>query len=150
MVHRLAKFLSWHWQGEKSVPRRSVQQERNYTQTGGEARLTYALMPGLRPFADVAVDQRVHDVEIDFNGFRRNSTGITARAGVALNIGTISGDVSTGYLLRRAEDPLLPNVGGMVLDATLKAELRQEWTRSNEAVNNFAATAGLIGVRLQY
>jgi hypothetical protein len=32
----------------------------------------------------------------------------------------------------------------------LKAELRQEWTRSNEAVNNFAATVGLIGVRLQY
>ena len=211
-------------------------QDRNYTQTGGQARVAYALMPGLNPFVDVAVDQRVHDLQIDINGFRRNSTGITARAGVALNnLGTVSGDVSVGYLARRTEDPMLPNVDGMVLDATLawqataatsvallartqasetviadnsailsrdaivqlehrfepyligtiragfgfdqyvglprvddrysvaaamvytlsrqlqlKAELRQEWTRSNEAVNNFAATVGLIGVRLQY
>jgi hypothetical protein len=154
---------------------------------------------------------------------------------VALNVGAISGDVSVGYLARRTEDPLLPNVGGMVFDATLawqataatsvallartqasetviagnsailsrdvivqvehrfepylvgtvragfgldqyvglprvddrysvaaamvyklsrqlqlKAEVRQEWTRSNDTVNNFAATVGLIGVRLQY
>jgi hypothetical protein len=211
-------------------------QDRNYTQTGGQARVAYALIAGLSPFVDVAVDQRVHDLQIDINGFRRNSTGIIARAGVALNnLGTISGDVSVGYLARRTEDPLLPNVGGMVLDATLawqataatsvallartqasetviagnsailsrdaivqvehrfepyligtvragfgfdqyvglprvddrysvaaamvyklsrqlqlKAELRQEWTRSNQAVNNFAASVGLIGVRLQY
>jgi hypothetical protein len=210
-------------------------QDRNYTQTGGQTRLTYALMPGFSPFIDVAVDQRVHDVTFDVNGFRRDSTGITARTGVALNVGTISGDVSVGYLARRTADPLLPNVGGVAIDATLawqataatsvallartqasetviagnsailsrdviaqvehrfepyligtlragfgfdqyvglarlddrysiaaalvyklsrqlqlKGEVRQEWTRSNDAVNNFAATVGLIGVRLQY
>ena len=39
--------------------------DRNFNQYGGIARVSYDLMPGLKPFGEVQVDQRVHDTKLD-------------------------------------------------------------------------------------
>jgi hypothetical protein len=94
-------------------------QDRNYTQPGAQVRVSYALTPQFSPFVDLSFDRRNHDLQTDFNGLRRDSTGITGRAGVAVNIGTLTGDVSVGYLSRRFGDSNMQNIGGVVADATL-------------------------------
>jgi hypothetical protein len=95
-------------------------QDRNYTQSGVRARAAFALVPGFTPFVDVSGDRRVHDLTTDFNGFRRDSTGLAARAGIAFALpGTLTGDASIGYVIRRFDDPALEPVGAWTLDATL-------------------------------
>jgi hypothetical protein len=93
--------------------------DRNYVQPGAQVRVSYALTPHVSPFVDVSIDRRVHDLPVDFNGIARDSSGITGRAGVAVNIGPLIGDVSVGYLERRFDNPNLQNIGGVVADATL-------------------------------
>jgi hypothetical protein len=94
-------------------------QDRNYNQPGVQLRTSYALTPQFSPFVDVSLDRRNHDLKIDFNGMRRDSNGIAGRAGVAVNVGSLSGDVSAGYLTRRFDDPAMRNVSGWIADATL-------------------------------
>jgi hypothetical protein len=94
-------------------------QDRNYTQPGAQVRASYTLTPQFTPFVDVSFDQRNHDLRMDFNGLQRDSTGITGRAGVAVNVGTLTGDVSIGYLSRHFGTPNMQNIGGVVADATL-------------------------------
>ena len=94
-------------------------QDRNYRQPGAQVRVTYALSPELSPFIDLSYDRREHDMTTDFNGMRRDSKGIAGRGGVALTIGSLSGDVSVGYLTRRFDAPNMQNVSGWIADATL-------------------------------
>ena len=94
-------------------------QDRNYRQPGAQARVSYTLSPELSPFIDLAVDRREHDMTTDFNGVRRDSRGLAGRGGVALNVGSLSGDVSVGYLTRRFDAPNMQNVSGWIADATL-------------------------------
>jgi hypothetical protein len=57
---------------------------------------------------------------VDFNGFRRDSTGMAVEVGATLLLpGKLAGDVAIGYLTRIYADPLLPNVGGFIADASL-------------------------------
>jgi hypothetical protein len=94
-------------------------QDRNYNQPGAQTRISYAISPEISPFIDLGYDRREHDLKIDFNGVRRDSTGLTGRGGVALNLGALSGDASFGYLIRRFDGPNMPNVEGWIADATL-------------------------------
>lgn len=94
-------------------------QDRNYNQPGVQLRTSYALTPQVSPFVDVSVDRRNHDLQVDFNGMRRNSNGIAGRGGVAVSIGALAGDVSAGYLTRRFDDPNMQSVSGWIADATL-------------------------------
>ncbi|XUM24342.1 outer membrane beta-barrel protein [Bradyrhizobium oligotrophicum S58] len=100
-----------------NVPLRT--QDRNYTQPGGQVRVTYALTPNISPFVDMSFDRRNHDLQVDFNGQRRDSSGITARGGAVVNVGTLTGEASVGYLTRRMDSPLMPNINGVIADATL-------------------------------
>jgi hypothetical protein len=50
---------------------------------------------------------------------RRDSSGIAGRGGVAVNIGSLAGDVSAGYLIRRFDAPNMQSVSGWIADATL-------------------------------
>ncbi|MGJ4915553.1 outer membrane beta-barrel protein [Bradyrhizobium oligotrophicum] len=100
-----------------NVPLRT--QDRNYTQPGAQVRITYALTPNISPFVDMSFDRRNHDLQVDFNGQRRDSSGITARGGAVVNVGTLTGEASVGYLTRRMDSPLMPNINGVIADATL-------------------------------
>lgn len=94
--------------------------DRNLIQYGAQARATYALTPEFRPFVSVGADRRTHDQPVDFNGFRRDSTGMAVEVGATLLLpGKLAGDVAIGYLTRKYADPLLPNVGGFIADANL-------------------------------
>lgn len=94
-------------------------QDRNYRQPGAQVRVSYAVSPELTPFIDLSVDRREHDMTTDFNGVQRDSRGIAGRAGVVLNVGSVTGDVSAGYLTRRFDAPNMQNVSGWIADATL-------------------------------
>jgi len=100
-----------------NVPLRT--QDRNYTQPGGQVRVTYVLTPNISPFVDLSFDRRTHDLQVDFNGQRRDSTGIAARGGAVVNVGTLTGEASVGYLTRRMDSPMMPNINGVIADATL-------------------------------
>ena len=94
-------------------------QDRNYRQPGAQLRVSYALSLAFSPFIDLSLDRREHDMTTDFNGMQRDSRGIAGRGGVALNVGSLSGDVSVGYLTRRFDAPNMQNVSGWIADATL-------------------------------
>ncbi|GLH82124.1 hypothetical protein SSBR45G_70330 [Bradyrhizobium sp. SSBR45G] len=100
-----------------NVPLRT--QDRNYTQPGAQVRVTYVLTPNISPFIDMSFDRRNHDLQVDFNGQRRDSSGIAGRAGAVINMGSLTGEASVGYLTRRMDSPLMPNVSGVIADATL-------------------------------
>ena len=44
--------------------------DRNFNQYGGVGRVSYDLMPGVKPFVEVEGDSRVHDLQLDRNGYR--------------------------------------------------------------------------------
>ncbi|MGJ4951774.1 outer membrane beta-barrel protein [Bradyrhizobium sp. HKCCYLS20291] len=100
-----------------NVPLRT--QDRNYTQPGAQVRVTYVLTPTISPFIDMSFDRRNHDLQVDFNGQRRDSSGIAGRAGAVVNMGSLTGEASVGYLTRRMDSPLMPNISGVIADATL-------------------------------
>ncbi|MGJ5182043.1 outer membrane beta-barrel protein [Bradyrhizobium oligotrophicum] len=99
------------------VPLRT--QDRNYTQPGAQVRVTYVLTPNISPFIDMSFDRRNHDLQVDFNGQRRDSSGIAGRAGAVVNMGSLTGEASVGYLTRRMDSPLMRNINGVIADATL-------------------------------
>ena len=100
-----------------NIPLRT--QDRNYTQPGAQLRVTYVLTPNISPFVDMSFDRRNHDLQVDFNGQRRDSTGLAARAGAVVNMGSLTGEASVGYLTRRMDSPAMPNINGVIADATL-------------------------------
>jgi len=100
-----------------NVPLRT--QDRNYTQPGAQVRVTYVLTPAISPFIDMSFDRRNHDLQVDFNGQRRDSSGIAARGGAVVNMGSLTGEASVGYLTRRMDSPMMPNISGVIADATL-------------------------------
>src|SRR5450631_1000658 len=55
--------------------------DRNFNQYGGVGRVSYDLMPGVKPFVEAEGDSRVHDVTFDRSGFQRDSSGGYAKAG---------------------------------------------------------------------
>jgi hypothetical protein len=94
-------------------------QDRNFTQPGVELRVSYVFAPQISPFVDVAFDRRIHDLPVDFNGLRRDSDGVTARVGAAINFGALVGEASVGYLSRSFNDRRMRDIRGVVADATL-------------------------------
>lgn len=96
------------------------QGDRNLTQYGAALRLGYELTPGLKPFVEAKVDQRKHDERVDFSGYRRDSSGVSIRAGTSVEITrTLTGEISAGYEWRKYEDVRLRDLRGVVGDASL-------------------------------
>ena len=79
----------------------------NYTPSLG-LRLTYTDPPALKPFVELIYAPRFHDKKRDRNGLRRNSQGLTASLGIALDRDPIwSGEAALVYSVRSYEDPAL-------------------------------------------
>ncbi|CCD93492.1 conserved exported hypothetical protein [Bradyrhizobium sp. ORS 375] len=115
--------------------------DRNFVQYGSQSRVTYNLTPEIRPFVDVAVDRRVHDIAVDAEGFRRDSTGTAVEGGVTFNYADkLTGDVAVGYLTRRYQDPLLKPVNGFIADANLT------WQYAKETAVMFGAKSQVVEI----
>lgn len=96
------------------------QGDRNLTQYGAALRLGYEVTPGFKPFVEVKADTRRHDQSVDNSGYRRDSNGVSVRAGTSIEVTrTLTGEVSAGYEWRKYEDARLRDLRGVVGDASL-------------------------------
>lgn len=94
--------------------------DRNYDQYGAQLRGSYEIASGVKPFAEVDVDTRDHDLKIDRTGVDRDSDGLAVKTGTAVEFArTLTGEISVGYLERYYVDPILPNIHAGSLDGTL-------------------------------
>jgi hypothetical protein len=101
----------------------SSNHDRDYDQIGVQARASYELTPGVKPFVQLEADTREHDVAVDRNGFQRDSRALTPRVGTTFELSRIlTGEASVGYLSRHYQDPNLQDLSGVVADASLKWE----------------------------
>jgi hypothetical protein len=111
--------------------------DRDYDRFGGTLRTGYDLMPGLKPFVEVAADTRVHDLQIDRFGTQRDSTGWTAKAGSTFEFSRLlTGEVAVGWIQRRYKDPSLQELNGLLLDGSLVYAM--------SALTNVKFTAGTV------
>ena len=98
------------------------QSDDNYNTYGLRARASYEITPGISPFVEAAVDKRVHDSQFDTSAQRyaRDSRGLTGRAGSTFELTRqLTGEVSAGYSTRSFDDARLPELRGIVTDASL-------------------------------
>jgi hypothetical protein len=98
----------------------SSNDDRNFNQYGGVARISYELTPGVKPFAELEGDTRVHDLQFDRSGFQRDSNGGYAKAGTSFEFSRLlTGEVSIGYAARNYVDPRLNRLDGFLTTASL-------------------------------
>jgi hypothetical protein len=98
----------------------SSNRDRDYNQYGGQARASYELTPGVKPFVEIGGDVRQHDLAIDRNGFKRDSSALTPKTGTTFELTRrLTGEISAGYLIRRYDDDALQDLRGVVFDASL-------------------------------
>jgi hypothetical protein len=98
----------------------SGNEDRDYHQYAISLRGSYDLTPGVKPFVEVSGDTRRHELMFDRNGIRRDSDAWTARAGSTFEVSRImTGEISAGWLDRKYKDPTLPDLSGLVFDASL-------------------------------
>jgi len=94
--------------------------DRNFTQYGGVGRVSYEVLPGLKPFAEVEGDTRVHDEQFDRNGYQRDSSGGYAKAGSSFEFTRLlTGELSIGYAARNYVDPRLSRLEGFLVSSSL-------------------------------
>jgi hypothetical protein len=98
----------------------SSNDDRNYNQFGGLGRVSYDLIPGLKPFGEIDGNVRSHDLLTDRNGYQRNSSGGSVRAGTSFEFSRIlTGELAIGWAARSYEDPRLLPLQGLLTSASL-------------------------------
>ena len=98
----------------------SSNDDRDYNQYGGVGRVSYELKPGLKPFAEVEGDDRVHDLPVDRSGYQRDSTGGYAKAGTSFEFSRLLiGEVAVGWAERSYVDPRLNRLDGLLTSGSL-------------------------------
>ena len=94
--------------------------DRNFNQYGGVGRVSYDLLPGIKPFGEIEGDTRVHDLALDRSGFSRDSSGGYARAGSSFEFSRLLiGEISIGYAARNYVDPRLNRLQGLLVASSL-------------------------------
>jgi hypothetical protein len=94
--------------------------DRNFNQFGGVARVSYELTPAVKPYVEVEGDNRVHDLPVDRNGYQRDSSGGYAKAGSTFEFTRLlSGELAVGWEERSYADPRLSNLQGLLTTASL-------------------------------
>jgi hypothetical protein len=113
-------------------------EDRNYNQYGGRLRGSYELSPGVKPFVEVAMDQRKHDLNADFFGYQRDSRGVTGSVGTTFELTRLlTGEASIGYVKRTYEDARLSDLSGLIGNASLI------WTASALTTVQFTASSSV-------
>lgn len=96
------------------------QGDRDQTTYGLRLRTAYEMTPGLTPFVDALIDDRIYDQTIDNAGLRRSSTGAGVRVGSTFEFTRqLTGEISAGYQVRRYQDLRLRDARGPVAAAAL-------------------------------
>src|SRR5450631_3612887 len=112
--------------------------DRNFSQYGGVARVSYDLMPGVKPFAEIEGDSRVHDVKLDRNGYARDSSGGYAKAGTSFEFSRLlTGEISVGYAARDYVDTRLERLQGLLVASSLT------WTATPLTTAKFYSTTSI-------
>jgi hypothetical protein len=112
--------------------------DRNFNQYGGVGRVSYELTPGMKPFVEVEGDSRVHDLQLDRNGFARDSDGGYAKAGTSFEFSRLlTGEISIGYAERSYVDPRLDRLQGLLTAASLT------WTATPLTTAKFNSTTSI-------
>jgi hypothetical protein len=94
--------------------------DRNFNQFGGVGRVSYDLLPGVKPFGEIEGDSRVHDVKLDRNGYARDSSGGYVKAGTSFEFSRLlTGEISVGYAARDYVDARLNRLQGLLTSASL-------------------------------
>ncbi len=94
--------------------------DQTYNDYGINGRLEYELLPTIKPFVDLTVDERIHDRHLDYSGFARDSDGVLGRVGSSFELGPLlTGTVAAGYEDRSYQDRRLKDLQGPVVDGTL-------------------------------
>lgn len=110
--------------------------DRDFTQYALIGRAAYEATPGVKPFVEATLDERLHDTDTDRSGYKRDSRGLTVRAGSTFELSRLmTGEVSIGYLARSYSDTRLGDVGGMLTSASLV------WTASPLTTVRLSATS---------
>jgi hypothetical protein len=116
----------------------STNDDRNFNQYGGVGRVSYELTPGMKPFVEVEGDSRVHDLQLDRNGFARDSSGGYAKAGTSFEFSRLlTGEISIGYAERSYVDPRLDRLQGLLTAASLT------WTATPLTTAKFYSTTSI-------
>ncbi len=98
----------------------SSNKDRQYNLYGGVLRGGYELLPGVKPYVEVAADTRVHDLEVDVYGYQRDSKGLSGSIGSTFQLSRVlTGEVSVGYLRRKYDDPRFDTLTGLIGNASL-------------------------------
>ena len=112
--------------------------DRNFNQFGGVGRVSYDLLPGVKPFAEVEGDSRVHDVKLDRSGYRRDSSGGYVKAGSSFEFSRLlTGEISVGFAARDYVDPRLDRLQGLLTSASLT------WTATPLTTAKFYSTTSI-------
>jgi hypothetical protein len=112
--------------------------DRNFNQYGGVGHISYELTPGMKPFVEVEGDSRVHDLQIDRNGFARDSSGGYAKAGTSFEFSRLlTGEISIGYAERSYVDPRLDRLQGLLTAASLT------WSATPLTTGKFYSTTSI-------
>jgi hypothetical protein len=94
--------------------------DRNFNQFGGVGRISYDLLPGLKPFVEGEGDSRVHDLTLDRSGYARDSTGGYAKAGTSFEFSRLlTGEIAVGFAERNYADPRLDRLQGLLTSSSL-------------------------------
>lgn len=94
--------------------------DRNYDQHGALLRGSYELTPGVKPFFEVGFDTRRHALSVDAQGIARDSDGRYVKVGTSFELTRkLTGEAAIGHLGRSYVDPTLPDLRGLLADASL-------------------------------
>jgi hypothetical protein len=94
--------------------------DRNFNQYGGISRVSYELTPAVKPYVEVEGDSRVHDLQVDRNGYARDSNGGYIKGGSTFEFTRLlSGELAVGWEERSYADPRLSNLQGLLTTASL-------------------------------
>ena len=98
----------------------SSNDDRNFNQFGGIGRVSYDLMPGVKPFLEVEGDSRVHDDKLDRSGYARNSSGGYIKGGTSFEFSRLlTGEIGVGYAARDYVDVRLNRLEGLLVSSSL-------------------------------
>jgi len=116
----------------------SSNDDRNYNQYGGFLRGAYELTPAVKPYGELNIDQRVHDLTVDRSGFERDSHGVTGKVGTTFEVSRLMvGEVSIGYATRTYMDPRLDRLKGLLTAGSLT------WTPTGLTTVKLTATSSI-------
>ena len=94
--------------------------DRNFNQFGGIGRVSYDLMPGVKPFVELQGDSRVHDLKLDRNGYARDSSGGYVKGGTSFEFSRLlTGEIGVGYAARDYVDTRLNRLEGLLVSSSL-------------------------------